>query len=101
MAGLQLGPWPFPPRPEQQGARQPEEAVHREQALSRLQPLPPAATQGRAPRGLGVAFPGEEMAQRGGAAGRAPWPSPQGCWLLCGQCPTQVLLRVNHLERDL
>lgn len=66
---------PFRSLPDQGGTRQPKEAVDREQEWSWPQSLLPAATKGRAPGGLEVAFLGERMAQCGGVPGRAPWPS--------------------------
>lgn len=63
--------------------------------------FPSSCHAGQGPSGPEVAFPGEETAQRGGVPGRVPWPGPQGCRLLCGRRPTRVVLRVNHLDRDL
>lgn len=63
--------------------------------------FPSSCHAGQGPSGPEVAFPGEETAQRGGVPGRVPWPGPQGCCLLCGRRPTRVVLRVNHLDRDL
>ena len=61
-AAPEQGQRPFPPLPDEQGARQLEEAADREQKLSWPQSFLPAATKGRAPWGLELAFPGKKMA---------------------------------------
>lgn len=88
---------PFPSLPDQGAARQPEAAVDRQQELASV--FPSSCHKGQGPSGSGGGLSwGEDGSE---SLDRQPGRACRGVGLLCYWRPTCVLLKVNHVERDL